>query len=77
MASRTLQGVIVSDKMKETAVVAVSHVKRDPKYLKEYTRTVRLKAHNEGNHFKEGEWVIIQETRPLSKEKRWRIIGKV
>ena len=77
MAKRTLQGIIVSDAMKDTAVVAVSHVRRDPKYLKEYTRTVRLKAHNAGNQFKEGERVVIEETRPMSKEKRWRIVGRV
>ncbi len=63
--------------MKDTAVVVISHVRRDPKYLKEYIRSERVKAHNEGNRFKTGEIVIIEETRPMSKEKRWRIVKKV
>ena len=77
MARKTLQGTIVSDKMQHTAVVAITHVRRDEKYLKEYIRTTKVKAHNEGNRFKTGELVIIEETRPMSKDKRWRIISKV
>ena len=77
MARRTLQGIIVSDKMQHTAVVVISHVRRDPKYLKEYMRSEKVKAHNEGNKFKAGEEVIIEETRPMSKDKRWRILRKV
>ncbi len=76
MAQRRLQGVIVSDKMQQTAVVAVTHHRRHPKYHKEYTMTSRLKAHNEGNVYKVGDKVVIEETRPLSKEKRWRIVGR-
>lgn len=76
MARRRLQGVIVSDKMQQTAVVSVTHHRRHSKYRKEYTLTSRLKAHNEGNAYKTGDKVVIEETRPLSREKRWRIIGK-
>ena len=74
---RKLQGVVVSDKMQKTAVVAVTHERKHPKYLKYYKVTTRLKAHNENNEYKTGERVTIEETRPLSKEKRWKIIGRI
>ena len=74
---RKLQGVVVSDKMQKTAVVAVTHERKHPKYLKYYKVTTRLKAHNENNEYKTGDVVVIEETRPLSKEKRWKIIGKI
>ncbi len=74
---RTLEGKVVSDKMTATAVVAVTHVRKHPKYLKYYTITKRFKAHNENNQYKTGDRVIIEETRPLSKEKRWKIIKKI
>ena len=74
---RKLQGVVVSDKMTKTAVVAVTHERKHPKYLKYYKVTRRLKAHNENNEYKTGDKVMIEETRPLSKEKRWKITGKV
>ncbi len=74
---RKLNGVVVSDKMQKTAVVAVSYIRRHPKYLKDYKVTSRFKAHNENNRFKIGDNVIIEQVRPMSKEKRWRIIGKI
>lgn len=77
MKHRKLQGVVVSDKMQKTAVVAVTHERKHPKYLKYYKVTTRLKAHNENNEYKTGDKVTIEETRPLSKEKRWKIIGKL
>ena len=75
--ARTLEGIVVSDKMQKTAVVAVSFSKKHPKYLKYYKVTNRFKAHNEGNQYKTGDQVIISETRPLSREKRWNIISKI
>ena len=74
---RTLKGVVVSDKMNLTAVVAVEKWRRDPRYLKYARHTSRFKAHNQENQYKAGDRVVIQETRPLSKEKRWKIIGKL
>lgn len=74
---RRLQGVVVSDKMQKTAVVAVEHTRKHPKYLKYYTLTSRFKAHNENNEFKTGDKVTIEETRPISKDKRWKIVGKI
>jgi small subunit ribosomal protein S17 len=75
--ARTLEGIVVSDKMMKTAVVAVSFSKKHPKYLKYYKVTNRFKAHNEGNQYKTGDHVIISETRPLSKDKRWIITGMI
>lgn len=74
---RKLTGVIVSDKMKKTVVVAVSYEKKHPKYQKYYTITNRFKAHDENNEYHIGDKVVIQETRPLSKEKRWKVISKM
>ncbi|MBI5732709.1 30S ribosomal protein S17 [Candidatus Jorgensenbacteria bacterium] len=74
---RKLEGVVVSAKMKKTRVVAVTRLKKHRRYLKYYTVTMRLKAHDEKEEFKAGDKVVIQETRPLSKEKRWRIVGKI
>lgn len=74
---RKLQGIVVSDKMKKTIVVAVSQNKKHPKYQKYFTVTRRLKAHDENNEYRVGDKVMIQETRPLSKEKRWKVINKV
>lgn len=73
---RKLQGIVVSDKMQKTRVVAVTDIKLHPKYLKRYKMTQRFKAHDEKNEYRFGDKVVIQETRPLSKEKHWVIIGK-
>jgi small subunit ribosomal protein S17 len=72
-----LQGIIISDKMNKTRVVAVSRLKRHPRYKKYYKVTRKFKAHDENNEDKAGDKVIIEETKPLSKEKRWKIIGKI
>lgn len=74
---RKLQGVVVSDKMTKTRVVAVEGTRKYAKYQRLYKVTHRFKAHDEANEYKTGDKVIIEETRPLSKEKRWRIIGKI
>ncbi len=74
---RTREGVVVSDRMNKTRVVAISQGKKHPKYHKYYTVTTRVKAHDEKNEYTTGERVVIEETRPLSKDKRWRIVGKV
>ncbi len=73
---RKLSGTVVSDKMQKTVVVAVSHEKKHSKYLKYFTKTARFKAHDENNEYHTGDKVVIQETRPLSKEKRWVVISK-
>jgi small subunit ribosomal protein S17 len=73
---KKLEGVVVSDKMNKTRVVAVTRLKRHPRYLKHYKVTTRFKAHDEENKYKEGDKVVIMQTRPLSKEKRWTIVAK-
>ena len=74
---RKLEGVVVSDKMDKTAVVLVKRLKEHPKYKKRYWVSKRFKAHDEKNEYKIGDRVVIEETRPLSKEKRWKVIKKV
>lgn len=73
---RKLEGVVVSDKMMKTRVVAVTRLKRHPKYLKFYKVTMRFKAHDEANEYHTGDQVVIQESRPMSKGKRWTIVEK-
>ncbi len=66
-------GQVVSNKMDKTVVVAVETLKRHPLYKKDVKRSKKYKAHDEGNVCKIGDKVEIMETRPLSKEKRWRV----
>jgi small subunit ribosomal protein S17 len=73
---RKITGVVVSDKMMKTRVVAVSRLKKHPRYLKYQTLTTRFKAHDEKNEYHTGDKVVIAETKPLSREKRWTIVGK-
>lgn len=74
---RKLKGIIVSDKMSKTRVVVVTRLKKHPRYHKYYKVTKRFKAHDENNEYHLGDQVIIQAARPMSKEKRWRIINKI
>lgn len=74
---RKLQGTIVSDKMNKTCVIEITRLKKHPLYKKYYKVTRKFKAHDEKNEYKTGEKVIIEETRPLSKDKRWKIIEKI
>ena len=71
--TKTREGVVVSDKMTKTRVVMIERVYRHPRYERVITRSKRLKAHDETNVSKVGDRVLIEETRPLSKDKRWRI----
>ena len=73
---RKITGVVVSDKMTKTRVIAVSRLKKHPRYLKYQTLTTRFKAHDENNEYHTGDKVVIAETKPLSREKRWTIVGK-
>jgi len=70
---KTREGVVVSDKMTKTRVVLIERVYRHPRYERVITRAKRLKAHDEANTSKVGDRVLIEETRPLSRDKRWRI----
>ena len=70
---KTRVGLVVSDKMSKTRVVAVERAFRHPRYERVIKRTARFKVHDEQNAAHVGDRVLIVETRPLSKDKRWRI----
>lgn len=70
---KTRTGVVVSDKMDKTVVVAIENRVRHPLYGRIVRRTKRFKAHDEENACRQGDSVEIMETRPLSREKRWRV----
>ena len=74
---KTMTGMVVSDKMDKTIVVAVESRVRHPLYGKIVRRTYKLKAHDENNECSTGDRVRVMETRPLSKEKRWRLLAIV
>ena len=73
MAVKERVGVVVSDKMNKTVVVAIENRSPHPKYGKIVVKTRKFKAHDEENQCKEGDRVRIQETRPLSKTKHWKV----
>ena len=71
---KTRTGKVVSDKMDKTVVVAIEDNVKHPLYKKIIKNTIRLKAHDEDNSCGIGDRVLIMETRPLSKDKRWRVV---
>jgi len=74
MAAKERVGIVVSDKMQKTVVVAVENRSAHPKYGKIVVKTKKFKAHDAEDRCKEGDRVRIRETRPLSKTKRWEVI---
>jgi len=73
---RQLKGIVVSDKMQKTVVVEVKRLKFHPKYRKSSWILKKFKAHSNKNEYHVGDKVMIEATRPLSKDKRWRVIGR-
>ncbi|MEN6412843.1 MAG: 30S ribosomal protein S17 [Veillonellales bacterium] len=71
---KTRIGKIVSDKMEKTVVVAVERLVQHPLYKKAVKHTIKFKAHDETNESHVGDTVKLMETRPLSKDKRWRVV---
>ena len=71
---KTRVGIVTSDKMDKTVVVSIKDRVRHPLYKKIVNRTIKLKAHDENNECKVGDTVKVMETRPLSKDKRWRLV---
>ena len=71
---KTRTGFVVSDKMDKTVVVSISQTVQHPLYSKIYKRNARLYAHDENNDAHVGDRVLVSETRPLSKNKRWRVV---
>jgi small subunit ribosomal protein S17 len=70
---KSLVGTVASNKMDKTVVVVVNRLVKDPRYKKYVRRTSKFKAHDEKNECNVGDQVVLMETRPLSKEKRWRV----
>ena len=77
MPKRQLTGKIVSDKMQKTVVVRVERIKIHPKYKKRYKFHNKYKAHDEKREYKVGDTVVIEECKPISKDKKWRVIKKI
>ena len=77
MPKRKLQGVVVSDKMQKTVVVKVERIKEHPKYKRRYKVHKKYKAHDEKGEFHVGDNVVIEETTPISKDKKWKVISKI
>jgi small subunit ribosomal protein S17 len=75
--TKQLKGVVTSDKMAKTVVVKVERYKKHPLYKKYVKKSKKYKAHDEKNEYKIGDKVIIRETRPLSKDKHFVVIGKI
>jgi small subunit ribosomal protein S17 len=71
--AKTREGVVVSNKMAQTVVVVVQRLVKHPRYKKYVKRRARYKAHDEQSRCNVGDRVVITETRPLSKDKRWRV----
>lgn len=74
---KKLEGVVISDKMNKTRVVLVNRFKKHKKYLKYFKVSKKFKVHDENNEYHIGDKVIIEETKPISKEKRWKIVSKI
>lgn len=71
-----MTGLVVSDKMDKTVVVKVDSRKRHPKYKKAYTVSKKYKAHDEQNEYHTGDRVVIESIKPMSKEKKFRVLNK-
>jgi small subunit ribosomal protein S17 len=71
---KTRIGIVVSNRMQKTIVVQVRRLARHPQFSRVIRRMVKFKVHDEANRAKIGDWVKIMETRPLSKDKRWRLV---
>jgi small subunit ribosomal protein S17 len=74
---KKLKGKVISDKMDKTVVVEVKRLVTHPIYKKKYTISKKYHAHDEKNEYKIGDVVEIEETKPISKKKRWRVVKKV
>ena len=77
MPKKQLKGTIISDKSVKTVVVKVERVKEHPKYKKRFKVHKNYKAHDEKEEYKLGDKVIIEETTPISKDKKWKVVKKI
>ncbi len=77
MPKKRLTGMVISNKMEKTVVVQVEEIRKHPLYKRRYRFHKKYKAHNEKSDLKIGDKVVIEECRPMSKEKRWKVIKKI
>lgn len=77
MAKKILQGIVVSDKMQKTVVVQVETIKVHPKYKKRFKTYKKFKAHDENQEYHSGDNVLIEESKPISKDKNWIVKQKI
>ena len=76
MSKKKLMGIVVSDKMQKTVVVKVERIKEHPKYKRRFKVHKKYKAHDQNQEYHIGDKVVIEETGPISKDKKWRVIAK-
>jgi len=76
MPKKQLTGIVVSDKMAKTVVVQVEQWHVHPKYKRRFRMHKKYKAHDEKGEYHTGDTVQIEETRPISKDKKWKVVGK-
>lgn len=77
MPKRKLQGIVISDKTKKTITIKTERLKQDPKYKRIFKIHKKYKAHDEKEKYKIGDKVVIEECRPISKDKKWKVIDKL
>lgn len=77
MPKKLLQGIVVSDKMQKTVVVEVERIAEHPKYRRRYKVHKRYKAHDQNQEYHVGDKVVIEETKPISKDKNWIVKNKI
>ena len=77
MSKKKLTGIVVSDKMQKTVVVKVESIKEHPKYKRRYKSHKKYKAHDENREYHIGDKVIIEETKPMSKDKHFTVVKKI
>ncbi|KPJ54913.1 30S ribosomal protein S17 [Parcubacteria bacterium DG_72] len=77
MAKKQLKGTIISAKMQKTVVVRVERIKEHPKYKRRFKVHKNYKAHVAEGDYKKGDTVLIEETKPISKDKRWKLVKKI
>ena len=77
MSKKLLQGIVVSDKMQKTVVVEVESIKEHPKYKRRFKSHTKFKAHDQNQEYHVGDKVVIEESKPISKDKNWIVIKKI
>ena len=77
MPKRQLQGKVISNKMTKTVVVEIERIKKHPKYKRRYKQHKKYKAHVKEGEYNIGDRVIIEECRPISKDKKWRVVRRI